>query len=233
MYWSEAPAFIPPPVQSLQDPPTFNSKRSRRDTASPTSPPPPSLIERKHVFLYSAITLPMSDEPSSPDPNALTMANAIALKQNALAALRRKMSYGKAEAKAQLQARRKQSVGADNAGPALGLDLGSPLSPEAGTGSGMTSPPVWVSKTFMFHLPLQTSDNALPPSIDLKAEAAEHEKSKTKLVEGVRVAYKLVARYESGLLSLWNRLALVAFTPDLDWLETELHFNRSTLPCHV
>jgi hypothetical protein len=75
----------------------------------------------------------------------------------------------------------------------------------------------WVHKTFMFHLPLQRSGGKaalLPPSVDLRAEAAEHEKGKTKLVEDVRIQYKLVARYESGLLSLSKQYAFYLFIDD-------------------
>lgn len=115
----------------------------------------------------------MNDEPG---PDTLT------LKQNAMAALRRRMSYGKADAKA----RKKQSVAEE-----------APTATEPAHSS-------WMTKTFLFHLPMQ-SETALPPSVDLKAEALERDKSKTKLVEDVRVQYKLVARYESGLLSLWNQ----------------------------
>jgi len=135
------------------------------------------------------------------------------------------MSYGKAEASRLLEkARRKKSVGTveDIMGgmSALGLvntntstsNIASPAPQGNGTSAPATNTPdpmitaaPWVSKTFMFHLPLQQGDGKttlLPPSVDLRAEAAEREKSKTKLVDDVRIQYKLVAKYESGLLSL-------------------------------
>jgi hypothetical protein len=146
-------------------------------------------------------------------------------KQQAIAAVRRRMSYGKAEASKLLErARRKKSVGTveDVTGGmgALGLvntntssaNIASPSldgngnsAPAINTPDPMVTATPWVSKTFMFHLPLQQGDGTttlLPPSVDLRAEAAEREKGRTKLVDDVRIQYKLVAKYESGLLSL-------------------------------
>jgi hypothetical protein len=143
-------------------------------------------------------------------------------KQQAIAAVRRRMSYGKAEASKLLErARRKKSVGTveDVTGGmgALGLNTSSAnIASPSPDGNGTSAPAVntpdpmvtatpWVSKTFMFHLPLQQGDGTttlLPPSVDLRAEAAEREKGRTKLVDDVRIQYKLVAKYESGLLSL-------------------------------
>jgi len=124
------------------------------------------------------------------------------------------MSYGRAEASKLIEkARRKKSVGhVEDPGPGGILSrLGTRHESPPGTGTAFEMPdpmvtaPVWVQKTFMFHLPLHQSEGKaalLPPSVDLRAEAAEHEKGKTKLVEDVRIQYKLVARYESELLSL-------------------------------
>lgn len=148
-------------------------------------------------------------------------------KQQAMAAVRRRMSYGKAGASKLLErARKKGSVGVveDFGGAfkgALGLlGGGSPnastpnvnsSSPEGTPAPGNhTSDPMltaapWVAKTFMFHLPLHQGDGSttlLPPSVDLRAEAAERDKGKTKLADDVRIQYKLVAKYESGLQSL-------------------------------
>jgi hypothetical protein len=122
------------------------------------------------------------------------------------------MSYGRAEASKLIErARRKKSVGhVEDPGPILSR-LGTRHESPPGTGTAFEMPdPMgtaapWVQKTFMFHLPLHQSEGKaalLPPSVDLRAEAAEHEKGKTKLVDDVRIQYKLVARYESGLLSL-------------------------------
>lgn len=148
-------------------------------------------------------------------------------RQQALAAVRRKMSYGRAEASKLLErARRKKSVGtvediipppqSSGSLPASAsasvaniatVATGGGNSPDSapGTPDPMLTAAPWVMKTFMFQLPLKQKDGSaalLPPSVDLRAEASEHEKGKTKLAEDVRIQYKLVARYESGLLSL-------------------------------
>jgi hypothetical protein len=122
------------------------------------------------------------------------------------------MSYGRAEASKLLErARRKKSAGTmEEATNILSLaGVGAASSGDSGPTVNVADPMItaapWVMKTFMFHLPLQKKDGSaaiLPPSVDLRAEATEHDKGKTKLVEDVRICYKLVARYESPLLSL-------------------------------
>lgn len=182
-------------------------------------------MERKHVFLFSSLSLPLTDDDA---PASNTAFDTIMLnKQQAIAAVRRRMSYGKAEASKLLErARRKKSVGtvedvtggpgvlglvntnqssANIASPSLDGNGNGTSAPAVNTPDPMMTAAPWVSKTFMFHLPLQQGDGSttlLPPSVDLRAEAAEREKGKTKLVEDVRIQYKLVAKYESGLLSL-------------------------------
>ena len=181
-------------------------------------------MERKHLFLFSSLALPLSEDdvPASSTAFDTIMLN----KQQAMAAVRRRMSYGKAEASKLLErARRKKSVGVveDFGGTvmgALGLantsasestpNVTSPSPDGTSAPAVYTSDPMltavpWVSKTFMFHLPLHQGDGSttlLPPSVDLRTEAAERDKGKTKLVEDVRIQYKLVAKYESGLQSL-------------------------------
>lgn len=203
-YWSE-----PRPAE----PPTVSKRRNREGSSVAALSPN---VERKHVFLYSSLNLPLNDDESPTPATTTSPFDSLLLnRQQALAAVRRRMSYGRAEASRLIErARRKKSVGnVEELGTASMLSrLGSKqegTSPGTGSTADITDPMItaapWVMKTFMFNLPLQQPEGKaalLPPSMDLQAEAAEHEKGKTKLVEDVRIKYKLVARYESGLLSL-------------------------------
>ncbi|PVG01451.1 hypothetical protein CPB86DRAFT_104505 [Serendipita vermifera] len=229
LYWSEP--------RNANPFPTSSSKRRSRDGGSTLTLS--STVERKHVFLYSSLNLPLNDEDSpglaggvtSPNGGASTFDTILMNRQQALAAVRRRMSYGRAEASKLLErARRKKSAGtmeeATNILSLAGVGAGNPptSSPDSGPTVNVADPMItaapWVMKTFMFHLPLQKKDGSaalLPPSVDLRAEAAEHDKGKTKLAEDVRICYKLVARYESPLLSLSKNLEVpIIFEPGSD-----------------
>ncbi|KAG8800905.1 hypothetical protein FRC16_001777 [Serendipita sp. 398] len=257
MYWT---APRPPEFRT-----STTSKRRTRDRDNLSAVALPTTVERKHVFLYSSLSLPLrnDDEPSSPvgagGGLAAGMMNAsidaiMLNKQQALAAVRRRMSYGRAEASRLLErARRKKSAGtaeeAGNVFSALGLGnivssasaangvsttnlatgaaeapaaLSTTTSPAAApnTSDPMNTAAPWTTKTFMFHLPLQRKDGSaalLPPSVDLRAEAQERDKGKTKLVDDARIQYKLVIKYESGLLSLSKQIDVpIIFEPGSD-----------------
>lgn len=261
MYWSEPrPADFLPKSKSGKEH-KRRSTRDRDDLSNIATNHPPPMLERKHVFLYSPLSITLSsttdDESSAtgvsgPTPNS-ALDTILQNRQQALAAVRRRMSYGRAEASRLLEkARRKKSMGTSGAneepifgsagmgssaqlsGNALGLGVGVDgsntnlpntvtSSPEAQTTADpMLAATPWVSKTFMFHSPLQQKDNdgtplRLPPSVDLKAEAAEHDKGKTKLVEDVRIQYRLVVKYESSLASLTKKVEVpLIFEPGSD-----------------
>lgn len=210
-YWSE-----PRPAEF-----TTLSRRRNRESASVATLS--GNVERKHVFLYSSLNLPLSDEEAP--TNTSSPFDAILLnRQQALAAVRRRMSYGRAEASKLIErARRKKSVGnVEELGASNTIlsRLSTRHESPPGTGTSFEMPESmvtadpWIQKTFMFQLPLQQSEGKaalLPPSVDLRAEALEHEKGKTKLVEDVRIQYKLVARYESPLLSLSKQYVISQF----------------------
>ncbi|KIM22589.1 hypothetical protein M408DRAFT_332882, partial [Serendipita vermifera MAFF 305830] len=235
LYWSEP---RPPPVER----PSTGSKRRHAHKESASTIALSTTVEKKHVFLFSSLSLPLSEDdvPTSNTALESIMAN----KQQAMAAMRRRMSYGKAEATKLLERARKKkssgfiedfgfsgsflgSLGLGNGKDSDGTPTPGVLSPSPPEGTspagGATADPMltaapWVSKTFMFHLPLQQGDGSttlLPPSVDLRAEAAEREKGKTKLVEDVRIQYKLVAKYEGGSPSK-NLEVPIIFEPGSD-----------------